>query len=103
MNDRFARGECEMTGLGLPRAEAPEQVGLSSVRLRRLADIVRGDVERGLIPGAVVLIARGGRVGYAVAFGYSDREADQQKTQDSTFTLASLYTPITPVRALISS
>ncbi len=53
----------------MPRAECPEQIGLSSARLERLSSVVRQDVERGLIPGAVLAIARGGRVGYAEAFG----------------------------------
>jgi hypothetical protein len=64
-----------MRGLGLPRAESPEQVGLSSARLERLAGVIRADVERQLIPGAVLTIARAGRVGYAEAFGWRDREA----------------------------
>ena len=34
-----------MTELGLPRAECPEQVGLSSARLERLAAVIRQDVE----------------------------------------------------------
>jgi len=92
-----------MTGLGLPWAEAPEQVGLSSVRLRRLADVVRGDVERGLIPGAVVLIARGGRVGYAEAFGFRDREAGAPMTPDAVFRVASMTKPITSVAAMMLS
>ena len=64
-----------MTDLGLKRAEAPEQVGLSSARLENPASVMRQDVERKLIPGAVVLVARGGRVGFAEAFGFQDREA----------------------------
>ena len=92
-----------MTGFGLPWAEAPEQVGLSSVRLQRLADVVRGDVERGLIPGAVVLIARGGRVGYAEAFGYRDREAGTPMTPDAIFRVASMTKPITSVAAMMLS
>jgi hypothetical protein len=42
----------------LPRAK-PEDVGLSSARLERLGQILRADVARGRLPGAVVLIAPG--------------------------------------------
>jgi CubicO group peptidase (beta-lactamase class C family) len=77
-----------MTALGLPRAEGPEQVGLSSARLERLSGVDRGDVERGLIPGAVLMIARGGRVGYAEAFGWRDREAGAPMTPDAIFRIA---------------
>ena len=41
----------------LPRAKADE-VGLSSERLDRIGQILRADVERGRIPGAVVIVAR---------------------------------------------
>ena len=50
-----------MTSMGLPRAERPEQVGLSSERLDRITATLRADVEAGTIPGAVLAIARGGR------------------------------------------
>ena len=40
---------------GLPVA-TPEQVGLSSERLARIGAVLRADVERGRIPGAVVLV-----------------------------------------------
>src|SRR5207253_26752 len=92
-----------MTGLGLPRAESPEQVGLSSARLERLAAVIRGDVERKLIPGAVVAIARGGRVGYAEAFGWRDREAGAPMTADAIFRVASMTKPITSVAAMMAS
>ncbi len=61
-----------------PWAERPEdEIGLSSEgRLERATAKIKEDVERGLIPGAVLAIARGGRVGYAEAtIGYRDREA----------------------------
>ena len=90
-----------MTGLGLPRAESPEQVGLSSARLERLAGVIRGDVERKLIPGAVLAIARGGRVGYAEAFGWRDREAGAAMTADAIFRIASMTKPITSVAAMM--
>src|SRR5437870_4573510 len=90
-----------MTAWGLPRAEGPEQVGLSSVRLERAATVIREDVERRLIPGAVLVIARFGRVGYAEAFGWRDREAKAPMTLDSIFRIASMTKPITSVAAMM--
>ena len=43
----------------LPTAK-PAEVGLSSERLERLGQALRADVEKGRIPGAVVVIARRG-------------------------------------------
>jgi CubicO group peptidase (beta-lactamase class C family) len=87
--------------LGLPRAECPEQIGLSSSRLERLAGVIRADVERELIPGAVLAIARAGRVGYAEAFGWRDREAGAPMTADAIFRVASMTKPITSVAAMM--
>src|SRR3954452_8256137 len=92
-----------MAGLGLPRAEVPEQIGLSSTRLERLAAAIRQDVEKQVIPGAVVAIARAGRVGYAEAFGWRDREAQAAMTADSIFRVASMTKPMTSVAAMMLS
>lgn len=90
-----------MNALGLPRAECPEQVGLSSPRLARLSGVVRHDVERRLIPGAVLAIARAGRVGYSEAFGFRDREAGAPMTADAIFRIASMTKPLTSVAAMM--
>ena len=72
-----------MSEFGLPRAECPEQVGLSSARLERLSAAIHADVARRLIPGAVLAIARGGRLAYAEAFGWRDREAGAPMSADA--------------------
>jgi CubicO group peptidase (beta-lactamase class C family) len=90
-----------MSVWGLPRAESPEQVGLSSARLQRLAAIIWQDIERKLIPGAVLVIARGGRVGYGEAFGWRDREAEALMTSDAIFRVASMTKPLTSVAAMM--
>ena len=40
-----------MTKLALPRAEQPEELGLSSVRLDRITATIAGDVESGALTG----------------------------------------------------
>jgi hypothetical protein len=61
-------------GNDLPIAK-PEQVGLSSERLERIGQVLRNDVERGRIPGAVVVLARSGRVASVQAVGFRDKAA----------------------------
>ncbi len=90
-----------MSGLGLPMAERPEDIGLSPERLERIKATLRHDVERRLIPGAVMLIARGGRIGFAEAFGWRDREAQAPMTDDAIFRVASMTKPLTSVAAMI--
>jgi CubicO group peptidase (beta-lactamase class C family) len=93
----------EMSGLALPMAEHPEEIGLSADRLERIRKTLRHDVERRLIPGAVMLIARGGRIGFAEAVGYRDREAGAPMSLDAIFRIASMTKPITSVAAMMLS
>ena len=90
-----------MSALGLPKAHRPKDVGLSGKRLDRLSATFRQDVERNLIPGAVVLIARGGHIAYAEAFGFRDREAKAPMELDAIFRIASMTKPLTSVAAMI--
>jgi CubicO group peptidase (beta-lactamase class C family) len=92
-----------MNEFGLPRAECPEQVGFSAARLERAASVIRHDVERRLIPGAVLAIARGGRIAYAEAFGFRDREAGAEMTPDAIFRVASMTKPMASVAAMMLS
>jgi CubicO group peptidase (beta-lactamase class C family) len=78
----------------------PEQVGLSSERLERLTQTLRSDVERGRIPGAVVVIARKHRIAYAQAIGFRDKAAATPMTPDAIFRIASMTKPIVTVAAL---
>jgi hypothetical protein len=50
-----------MTLPPLPHA-TPEDVGLSTAGLARLGSVMRGEIERGRVPGAVALVARRGRL-----------------------------------------
>ncbi len=92
-----------MTALGLPRAETPEQVGLSSERLDRITALLKHDVDTGVIPGAVLMIARAGRVGYAEAVGYRDKEAGAAMPLDGIFRIASMTKPMVSVAAMMLS
>src|SRR5258707_14441693 len=59
---------------GLPKASKPEELGFSSERLKRLAPAFQADIDKGTIPGAVVLVARNGKVAYLEAFGFQNHE-----------------------------
>ena len=72
----------------LPRAQ-PEEVGLSSERLRQLDTVLRGYVDDGRLAGSVLLVARRGKLVYLQAFGQRDREARAPMQPDSIFRIAS--------------
>lgn len=84
---------------GLPLVD-PAEVGLSDERLDRIRRVLQGHVEEGRIAGAVVLLARRGRVAFFESFGRRDREADVAMTDDTIFRIASMSKPITSVAVM---
>jgi CubicO group peptidase (beta-lactamase class C family) len=84
----------------LPRAK-PEAVGLSSERLGRITAMLRADSEKGTIPGAVLLVARQGKVAYFEAIGVRDPGTKAPMTRDSIFRIYSMTKPITTVAAMM--
>src|SRR5262245_36777087 len=56
-------------------AAAPDKVGLSAERLQRITELLGTEVEKGRLPGAVVAVARKGKLAYFEAIGYRDSAA----------------------------
>src|SRR6202008_2246267 len=56
----------------LPRGK-PEDVAMSSERLPAIAKVINADVEKGRLPGAVIAVARKGKLVYYEAFGFRDK------------------------------
>jgi CubicO group peptidase (beta-lactamase class C family) len=84
----------------LPRAR-PEEVGLSSERLARISATLKADIEAGRIPGAVIAIARHGKLVVLDAYGWRDKAAGVAMTTDTIFNIASMTKPMTTVGALM--
>jgi CubicO group peptidase (beta-lactamase class C family) len=84
----------------LPRAR-PEEVGMSSERLARIGEVLKADIDAGRIPGAVVAIARHGRLVMFEAYGWRDKATGVAMTTDTIFNIASMTKPMTTVGALM--
>lgn len=84
----------------LPRAK-PEDVGLSSERLARISAVLKADIEAGRIPGAVIAIARHGKLIALDAYGWRDKAAGVAMTSDTIFNIASMTKPMTAVGGLM--
>jgi CubicO group peptidase (beta-lactamase class C family) len=84
----------------LPRAK-PEEVGLSSERLARIPAALKADIDAGRIPGAVVAIARRGKLVAFDAYGWRDKAANIPMTTDTIFNIASMTKPMTAVGGLM--
>jgi CubicO group peptidase (beta-lactamase class C family) len=85
----------------LPVASRPEDVGFSSQRLERTRGALKADVDAGRLPGAVLLIARQGKVAFYDSAGFQDRASHTPIKKDSIFRIASMSKPITTVAAMI--
>jgi CubicO group peptidase (beta-lactamase class C family) len=88
-------------GQPLPVASKPEAVGISSQRLDRVRRQMQADVASGRIPGAVLLIARHGKIAHLDAVGFQERKSPALMKRDSIFRIASMSKPITSVAVMI--
>ena len=85
----------------LPMAKSPEEVGLSSVQLARVEAVTQEHIKAGLVPGAVMLVARKGKIAWYKTMGQRDREAGDAMTADALFRLYSMTKPIVSIAAMI--
>jgi len=85
---------------GLPKT-APEQVGLSPQRLNSIGDWLRSEVAQKKIPGAVLMVVRGGKLAYVDAIGQRDPASPAAMKADDIFRIYSMTKPIVSVAALM--
>ena len=79
----------------------PEEVGLSSQRLTRLSDVLRGEIDGGRVPGTVALVARRGKVAHFEALGARDPVSGAGLHKDSLFRIYSMTKPIVSAAAMM--
>jgi len=84
----------------LPRA-APAAAGMSQERLARITTVLRADVDAGRLPGAVIAIARRGRLVWYDAVGFQDAQNRIPMQRDTIFPIASMTKPLTGVAILM--
>jgi CubicO group peptidase (beta-lactamase class C family) len=87
-------------GMPIPVA-SPASVGLSTQRLERFSERIKQDVADGKMPGAVVAIARKGKLAYYESFGFVDKAAGSVMPKDAIFALASMTKPMVAVGTLM--
>lgn len=86
---------------GIPKVQSPEEVGFLSTRLKRLSDRLNEGVKNNELPGAVVLIARNGKIVMFESYGFRDKEAKAPMTNDTIFRIASMTKPIVTLAAMM--
>jgi CubicO group peptidase (beta-lactamase class C family) len=78
-------------------AVRPEDLGFSSERLERVADICHWYVDEGKFPGTSVLVARRGEVVFRDDYGMADIDGGRKIADDTIFRIFSMTKPIASV------
>jgi CubicO group peptidase (beta-lactamase class C family) len=84
----------------LPSA-SPESVGMSAQRLGRVSEAFRQEIDKGNLPGVVVMVARKGRLVYSDAVGFQNRETGKPLSKDAIFRIYSMTKPLVSVAAMM--
>ncbi|MFZ5971720.1 MAG: serine hydrolase domain-containing protein [Bacteroidota bacterium] len=79
----------------------PEEVRFSPQRLERIDRMVEEHVNQKMIPGAVVLLARNGKIVYHKSFGFADVEGNVALKKDHIFRIASQTKAITSLAVMM--
>ncbi len=78
----------------------PEEVGMSSARLERLTAVLKSAIDSGELPGAVMMIARDGKLIYSQSLGWQDKNTGLPMREDSIFRIYSMTKPLVSVAAM---
>ena len=79
----------------------PEQVGMSPERLGRITSMLKKEIADGKLPGAVVMVARKGKIVYSDAIGLQDKGTNTPMKLDSIFRIYSMTKPLVSVAAMM--
>ena len=95
-----------IVGLCLPavvsaQTRHPENLGLSSERLALIKPWYQAQADAGALTGAVVAIARNGKIAYLEAVGTQDRKKRVPMKTDAIFRITSMTKPITSVAVMM--
>jgi CubicO group peptidase (beta-lactamase class C family) len=84
----------------LPQAK-PESLGLSPSRLQRMSDAFQREIDKGTMPGATVIVARGGQIGWFDTLGKQDPATSAPMTRDSIFRIFSMTKPVVSIGVMM--
>ncbi len=80
----------------LPQAK-PESLGLSHLRLQRMSDAFRREIDKGTTPGVTMMVARRGQIGWFDALGRQDPGRPAPMAHNTLFRIFSMTKPIVSV------
>jgi CubicO group peptidase (beta-lactamase class C family) len=83
------------------RTAAPTSVGISAEGLQGIDKLLQEVTGDGRVPGAIVLVARDGKIVYRKAVGYSDVAAKKPMPEDAIVRIASQTKAITSIGLML--
>ena len=84
----------------LPQAN-PESLGLSSIRLQRMSDAFKREIDKGTVPGVTMMVARRGQIGWFEALGRQSPAASTPMARNTIFRIFSMTKPIVSIGIMI--
>jgi CubicO group peptidase (beta-lactamase class C family) len=87
-------------GVPLPQVQSAD-VGMSAKKLERIGEAFKGEVAQGKLPGAVVMVARRGKLVHAEAIGLQDKSESKAMGLDAVFRIYSMTKPFVSVAAMM--
>jgi len=79
----------------------PEEVGLSSERLKRVIELMQRLIDAKTFSGAVTLVARNGRIAHFEAQGVMDLDSKTPMQKDTIFRIMSMTKPVVGVSVMM--
>jgi CubicO group peptidase (beta-lactamase class C family) len=79
----------------------PEDVGLSTERLKRIGDLMQRHIAAKTFAGSVSLVARNGRIAYFETHGLMDVESKKPMQKDAIFRIMSMTKPVVGVAVMM--
>src|SRR5690349_19663951 len=80
--------------------DVADSQGLSAERLARIGPVMKSEIDKGTVPGAVTLIARNGKIVHFEAHGFLDSAKTKPMGRDAVFRGFSMTKPLVAVAAL---
>jgi CubicO group peptidase (beta-lactamase class C family) len=80
----------------LPQAK-PESLGLSPVRLQRMSDAFKREIDKGTTPGVTMMVARRGQIGWFEALGQQNPASPAPMAHNTLFRIFSMTKPIVSI------
>ena len=85
---------------GLPSA-SPESVGMSAPKLAHIKEAFAQEIDKGNLPGVVVVVARRGKLVYTETVGFQNKEVGKALSKDAIFRIYSMTKPLVSVGAMM--